>query len=360
MSAGVELRGLSKAFGAVQAVRQVDLVTQAGSLTALLGPSGCGKTTTLRLIAGFEAPDAGEVLIADRPVAGGGVWVPPERRRVGMVFQHLALFPHLDVAGNLAYGLRGLDRRARRSRVGELLELVGLSGYEGRYPDQLSGGQAQRVAVARALAPRPAVLVLDEPFSSLDVGLRAELRAELRRILGAEGVTAVLVTHDQEEALSLGHEVVVMLDGRVAQVGTPDEVYQRPATPQVAAFLGEANFLAAEARGGWMDTDVGALKVDADDGPCLALMRPEDIVVAESDDGPGRVIDTRYHGHDQVVTVRCPSGAHVRARLQGQRRLEPGARVLLRYGGERMVTFSTADSIAPAPVSPAEVSSPVP
>ena len=358
MSPGLELRGLSKAFGPVQAVRHVDLLAQSGSVTALLGPSGCGKTTTLRLIAGFEAPDAGHVVIAGRPTAGGGVWVPPERRRVGMVFQHLALFPHLDVAGNLAYGLRGLDRRVRRRRVGELLELVGLSGYERRYPDQLSGGQAQRVAVARALAPRPAVLLLDEPFSSLDVGLRAELRAEVRRILAAEGVTAVLVTHDQEEALSLGDEVVVILEGRVAQAGTPDDVYRRPASPEVATFLGEANFVTGEARGGWMETEVGALPVSADDGPRLAVIRPEDLEVFHTDDGPARVIDSRYHGHDQVVTVLSLSGAHLRVRLQGQRRLEPGARVQVRYAGEAVVTFAVADRNAGTQVSPAEVSSP--
>jgi iron(III) transport system ATP-binding protein len=359
MSAGVELRGVSKAFGAVQAVRQVDIVAPTGSLTALLGPSGCGKTTTLRLIAGFEAPDAGQVLVANQAVAGEGVWVAPERRRVGMVFQHLALFPHLDVAANLAYGLRGLDRRARRARVGELLELVGLSGYERRYPDQLSGGQAQRVAVARALAPRPAVLVLDEPFSSLDVALRAELRTEVRRILAAEGVTAVVVTHDQEEALSLGDEVVVMLEGRVAQVGTPDHVYRRPATAEVAAFLGEANLVQGQVQGGWMHTEVGDLGVDGDDGPRLALIRPEDLEICETADGPARVVDAEYHGHDQVVSVMLASGGRLRVRLQGQRRLEPGARVRVRHAGGEVVTFAVADTKAPVPASPVQASSPV-
>jgi iron(III) transport system ATP-binding protein len=352
---------VSKAFGPVQAVRQVDLAARSGALTALLGPSGCGKTTTLRLIAGFEAPDSGQVIVGDQAVAGDDVWVSPERRRVGMVFQHLALFPHLDVAANLAYGLRGLDRGARRARVGELLELVGLSGYEGRYPDQLSGGQAQRVAVARALAPRPAVLVLDEPFSSLDVGLRAELRAEVRRILAAEGVTAVLVTHDQEEAFSLGDEVVVMLDGGVAQVGTPDEVYRRPTTPGVAAFVGEANFVKGEARGGWMETEVGALRVSAADGPQLAMVRPEDLEVSEIADGHGRVIDAQYHGHDQLLTVLGPSGGRLRARLQGRRRLEPGTRVRVHYIGEDIVTFAMAEKKVPAtaPAAAVEVSSPV-
>ncbi|MDQ3679541.1 MAG: ABC transporter ATP-binding protein [Actinomycetota bacterium] len=359
MSAGVELRGVSKAFGAVQAVHQVDFVAPTESLTALLGPSGCGKTTTLRLIAGFEAPDAGQVIVADQPVAGRDVWVAPERRRVGMVFQQLALFPHLDVAANLAYGLRGLDRRARRARVGELLELVGLSGYERRYPDQLSGGQAQRVAVARALAPRPTVLVLDEPFSSLDVGLRAELRTEVRRILATEGVTAVVVTHDQEEALSLGDEVVVMLEGRVAQVGTPDEVYRRPATPEVAAFLGEANFVHGQVRGGWMETELGAVGVEDDDGPRLALMRPENLELCVTADGPARVVDAQYHGHDQVVTVVLASGGRLRVRLQGQRRLEAGARVRVRYAGDEVVTFGAADTNGPAPASPVQAPSPV-
>lgn len=358
MSAGVELRGVSKAFGPVQAVRDVDLLARSGSLTALLGPSGCGKTTTLRLIAGFEAPDSGHVAVAGQTVAGAGIWVAPERRRVGMVFQHLALFPHLDVAGNLAYGLPELDRRARQARVGELLELVGLSGYERRYPDELSGGQAQRVAVARALAPRPAVLVLDEPFSSLDVGLRGELRGEVRRILAAEGVTAVLVTHDQEEALSLGDEIVVMLDGRVAQVGTPDELYRRPATPELAAFVGEANFIAGEARGGWMETDLGALRVDAGDGQRLALVRPEDLQLSELDDGLGRVVDVEYHGHDQMVTVLGPFGGQLRVRLQGHRRLQPGVRVQVRYASDEVMTFPVSDSKAPAQAFPIQASSP--
>ncbi len=192
----VELRAVAKAFRSVHALRGVDLFVPAGALTAVVGPSGCGKTTMLRLIAGLDSPDAGEVVIAGEVVAGPGRWTPPERRRVGMLFQQLALFPHLDVAGNVGYGLCGVPQHARLARVTELLELVGVSAYGHRYPDQLSGGQAQRVALARAMAPRPDVMLLDEPFASLDVGLRVEVRAEVQRILTKEGITTVLVTHD--------------------------------------------------------------------------------------------------------------------------------------------------------------------
>lgn len=233
----LEVRGLTKRFGEVTAVADFSLAVADGETVALLGPSGCGKTTVLRIIAGLEQPDAGQVLLAGRDATD---W-PPERRGVGLVFQSYALFPHLSVGANVAYGLRfrrGVDRVAR---VEELLSLVGLSGYERRKPHQLSAGQQQRVALARALAPEPGILLLDEPLSALDAALRKELRGELRAILGKLGMTALYVTHDQEEALALADRVAVMREGRLDQVAPPAELYARPRTPFVAAFLGRAN-----------------------------------------------------------------------------------------------------------------------
>lgn len=320
----VELAGVSKSFGPVRAVDDVRLTLPDGAITALLGPSGCGKTTTLRLVAGFEVPDAGEIRLAGAPVAGPGTWVPPERRRVGMVFQHLALFPHLDVAGNVAYGLRGAARAERRRRVAELLDLVGLAGYERRRPDQLSGGQAQRVALARALAPEPAVVLLDEPFSSLDVGLRTEVRTEVRRILLAAGTAALLVTHDQDEALAVGDRVAVMLAGRLAQCAAPEEVYRRPASQEVAAFLGDTNLFDGPVEGGVLDTPIGGLAVDGPAGAATGLVRPEDLEVEEDPAGGARVTEVVYYGHDQLVTVALAGGTRLRARLHARHRLTPG------------------------------------
>ena len=351
---GVELRAVGKAFGPVRALRDVELSVPPGIVTAVLGPSGCGKTTTLRIIAGLDAPDRGQVLIGGEVVAGPDGWVPPERRRVGMLFQHLALFPHLDVAGNVAYGLRRMDRDARRARVAELLELVGLSGYERRYPDQLSGGQAQRVALARALAPRPAVMLLDEPFASLDVSLRSEVRTEVNRILRSEAITTVLVTHDQEEALSLGDQVVVMLDGRVAQAGSPEHVYRHPASPAVAAFLGEPNLVPGEVRDHLMATELGTLMVDVPDGSAVAILHPEDLDVREHGSGGSRVADVQYYGHDQVVTVAMPSGSKLRARLSSRRRLAVGTHVVVEVRASDVGAFPRGPP-SDGPVQPVEL-----
>lgn len=244
--ARLEVENLQKRFGQVVAVDGVSFSVDAGAILVLLGPSGCGKTTVLRCIAGLERPDRGEIRLDGRSLLG----LPPEKRDVGLVFQNYALFPHLTVAGNIAYGLRHgryrLSRPARRKKVAELLDLVGLSGYERRKPHELSEGQKQRVALARALAVEPNVLLLDEPLSALDAALRVELRRELRRILKERGTTSVYVTHDQEEALVLGDRVGVMREGKLEQVDRPQDLYERPRTLFVAQFLGRANLWPAQ------------------------------------------------------------------------------------------------------------------
>ncbi len=247
---------VSKRFGAAgpPAVDGLSLRVSEGEILALLGPSGCGKTTTLRLIAGLESPDAGTITLRGQIVAGPGRAVPPEERGVGIVFQDYALFPHLTVADNVAFGL---PRAARRSRVEAVLELVGLGGFGPRYPHELSGGQQQRVALARALAPAPALLLLDEPFSNLDADLRAQMRDEVERILRTSGTTAVFVTHDQEEAFTLADRVGVLLAGRIEQLAPPQELYHRPATRFVAAFVGAADFLPGVVSTQGIVTEVG-------------------------------------------------------------------------------------------------------
>ena len=311
----IELRGVEKSYGPVRAVDGVDLDVAAGELLTLLGPSGCGKSTLLRLIAGFEDPGAGTIRLFGDDIAGNGRGVPPEQRGVGLVFQQLALFPHLDVAGNVGYGLRRLGRNERKVRVAELLELVDLAGAGSRFPDQLSGGQAQRVALARALAPSPRVVLLDEPFSSLDTTLRASLRGEVRSILRTAGVTAVLVTHDQDEALSLGDRVGVMFDGRIVRHGAPREVYVEPGSPDVASFVGDANRLPGSVRGEVLVTELGEFPLGGRREDAVALVRPESVELVPDPDGPGVVVNVEYYGHDQAVDVRLPSGLQVRARL---------------------------------------------
>jgi iron(III) transport system ATP-binding protein len=323
-------RGLAKAFGGVRAVEGFDLDVHDGEIMALLGPSGCGKTTALRLIAGLERPDAGTVDIRGRRVAGDGRWTPPERRRVGLVFQDWALFPHLDVRANVAFGLD----RPSPARIEELLDLVHLRGLADRMPHELSGGQQQRVAVARALAPEPDLLLLDEPFSNLDAQLRADVRAEVRDVLRATGTTAVLVTHDQEEALSVADRVAVMLHGQVRQTGTPFEVYASPADGRVARLLGDANLLPATARDGRVAFAFGDVQASVPDGPCEVLVRPESLRAVPDETGSGRVVHVEFYGHDQLVRCDLADGVGVDVRLIGPHpELVPGACVRLELAG---------------------------
>jgi iron(III) transport system ATP-binding protein len=341
----VECRGLTKAFGSLVAVDRVDLAVHAGELLALLGPSGCGKSTTLRLIAGLERPDAGTVVLDGKEVAGPGGFVPTERRRVGVVFQDYALFPHLTVERNVGYGVRERTRRA--ARVGEMLDLVGLGEMGKRLPHELSGGQQQRVALARALAPNPSIVLLDEPFSNLDAALRREVRVEVRRILRAAGATAVFVTHDQEEALSLADRIAVMRAGRLVQVDTPAELYARPIDRFVATFVGQADVLPGSADGdgdgSTVRTALGCLRTAAPvAGECEVVVRPEQVRVLLDGAGHGVVRDVTHFGHDQLVAVDVDPGVCVRARLGPARHLEPGDRVSVAVVGE-VITFERSE-----------------
>lgn len=312
--------GVSKSYGDVVAARSLDLTVPAGELVTLIGPSGCGKSTALRLVAGLERPDAGRILVAGEQVAGNGGFLPPERRRVGLVFQDHALFPHLTVARNVAFGLHGQPRATRAARVAEVLDLVRLGHLAGRYPHELSGGEQQRVALARALAPRPAVVLLDEPFSSLDENLRAQVRSQLVGVLRETGTTALLVTHDQTEALAIGDRVVVMKEGVIEQADTPERVFEQPATRFVASFMGDADFLRAHVHRALLTCEIGVVSTlpgwtDADVDVDVVL-RPHEVALAAA---PGRtepgpeVVSVEYQGAFVLHTVRLASGQTVRS-----------------------------------------------
>jgi iron(III) transport system ATP-binding protein len=342
--------GLRRSFGGTVAVDGVDLTVPTGGLTALLGPSGCGKTTVLRMVAGLLTPDAGTIAIHGQQVSGAGQMVAPEHRGVGMVFQDYALFPHLSVARNVGYGLPRRPRSARRARVAEVLDLVGLGHLGHRLPTQLSGGQQQRVALARALAPNPAVILLDEPFSNLDASLRTAVREDVRRILKEAHATAVFVTHDQEEALSLADEVAVMDSGRVHQVADPQTLYTAPATRFVAEFVGEAETLPATRAGRYLvDTPLGRLPtLHAVTSPHAAVViRPEALRLRADARGSATVEGISYFGHDQMVQISFDDGMRLRARRGARLDLDRGDRVRVEVDGPVIAfTEQQAGSVA--------------
>ncbi len=338
--------GLSKRFSPYgpPAVDELDLEVRSGEVLCLLGPSGCGKTTLLRLIAGFEQPDGGTVEVAGRQVASATRQVRPEHRRIGFVFQDFALFPHLNVMDNVAFGLRG-SRKERRQRAAEVLNLVGLSVFATRMPHQLSGGQQQRVALARALSPQPHILLLDEPFSNLDASLRGSTRDEVRSILARTGTTAVMVTHDQEEAMSFGDRLAVMRFGGIEQLGSPEEVYLHPRTPFVASFLGRTNLLRGVAADGYARTAVGKVALAGiAAGQVIISLRPDQLELLTGDQPPGADVrvtvarrEFKGHGITFEVTVRPAVAAGAQA---------SGAEVGEATGSsdERLVVFGPPDS----------------
>ncbi|WP_336922949.1 ABC transporter ATP-binding protein [Aquipuribacter sp. SD81] len=340
--------GVSRRFGRTVALDGAHVGLGEGESLALLGPSGCGKTTLLRVLAGLEVPDAGTVTVAGQVLTGPGRHVPAERRRVGMVFQDAALFPHLTVARNVAYGLSRHEVAA--GRVEETLDLVDLRHLAGRRPHELSGGQAQRVALARALAPRPRVLLFDEAFTGLDSGLRVRVRGEIAQLLREVGMTSVFVTHDQEEAFVLGDRVAVMRDGAVRQVGTPADVYSSPVDSWVARFVGEANLLPAAVAGAVAETPLGRIPVRAAEslgrGPRDVLVRPEHLDLRPGEDG--EVTDVAFYGHDCSYVVRLPA-LEVRVRAAAGPRFAVGDRVAVRFVGPAAAHYPVGGTAAAAP-----------
>ncbi|WAL62100.1 ABC transporter ATP-binding protein [Thermocoleostomius sinensis] len=350
------LDAITKQFSsaASPAVSSVSFTLQQGDLLALLGPSGCGKTTLLRLIAGFEQPQSGSITIAEQIVAGNGTWVAPEKRGVGMVFQDYALFPHLTVQQNIAFGLRQKPGSTVSQRVQEAIALVGLQGMEQRYPHQLSGGQQQRVALARALAPYPFLVLLDEPLSNLDVQVRLRLRQELREILKAAGTSAIFVTHDQEEALSIADRVAVMRHGQLEQLDTPEAIYRQPASRFVAEFVTQANFLSACRQDQVWQTVLGKIPVtltavDAieaqsnrskDQLEQVELMvRQEDLSLEADETSDIIVRDRQFLGREYRYWLQTSAGQELVARTAASLRLPIHTRVQVTINTQRLQVF---------------------
>jgi iron(III) transport system ATP-binding protein len=334
---------VSHAYGEHEVVRELSFSLARGTIGCLLGPSGCGKTTVLRCIAGFETARAGRIVLNGEVVSGDGISVPPERRRVGMVFQDYALFPHLRVADNIAFGLRGALRDTREARVHELAELAGLAPVLQKYPHELSGGQQQRVALARALAPRPELLLLDEPFSNLDVDLRERLSAEVREIIKASGATAVLVTHDQQEAFAMADEIGVLHEGRIQQWASAYDLYHRPVNRFVADFVGQGVFLPAKILGAReIEIELGVLPRNGSGAGASALevlLRPDDVVHDDAAPTRAEVLHKAFRGAEILYTLRLESGRKVLALVPSHHNHALGERIGIRLDVDHVVAF---------------------
>jgi iron(III) transport system ATP-binding protein len=336
----LEVEGLSLAYGAQEVVRGLTFSLRRGAIGCLLGPSGGGKTTVLRCIAGFEPVGEGTIRIGGRTVSARGLSVPPEERRVGMVFQDYALFPHLDVAGNIGFGVRGA-RSERDARVRELASLVGLSAELGRYPHEISGGQQQRVALARALAPRPELLLLDEPFSNLDVELRERLSLEVRDIIKASGATAILVTHDQQEAFAMADEIGILHGGRIQQWDSAYNLYHRPANRFVADFVGQGVFLPARVgAGGRLEIELGILHGSPNGKENVeVLLRPDDVIHDDAATTQAEVVHKAFRGAEILYTLRLASGRKVLALVPSHHNHAIGERIGIRLDVDHVVAF---------------------
>ena len=315
----LSIRNITKRFARnlSPVVEDLSFEVHTGEIFALLGPSGCGKTTTLRLIAGFERADAGEICVDGQCFEGAKTHLPPETRDIGIVFQEYALFPHLNVSQNVAFGLKKLPAKLRDERVMTALEMVGMTPLKDRKPHQLSGGQQQRVALARSIAPSPKLILLDEPFSNLDAGMRHSTREEIRALLKNAGMSAVFVTHDQEEALCFADRLAVMQEGHIEQIGTPEAVYHRPQTPFVADFLGMTNLITGEAEGNCAETPLGKFRIASSArGKVLLSIRPEHLVMVQPDgtgqnNGVGEIVMRDFKGHDLTYRVRIGTKNYV-------------------------------------------------
>lgn len=341
----VLLKNVTKIFnGSVKAISDLTIMVRKGEFFSLLGPSGCGKTTILRLIAGLESPDSGEIFIGGRKVAGNDTWIEPEKRGVGFVFQDYALFPHMTVFENVAFGIRGVSKNEKRRKVMEMLELVGMSDMADRYPHELSGGQQQRVALARALAPSPKVILLDEPFSNLDPELRLQLRTETKRILKEKGITTILVTHDQEEAFSLSDRVGVVNQGRLEQVGTPEEIYHQPATRFVANFVGGANFVSGKIKEGSVISDIGVFKYDGAMSSTAVdvelMIRPEDVGFTLDPSGDAVVVDAQFLGPKIIYRLRVINDKIIHSIQPSTNLISVGSKVKISIDPERIKVFT--------------------
>ena len=343
----IELEKVTKTYAdsGTPAVRDISLAVEKAEVLALLGPSGSGKTTVLRLIAGFEAPDQGRIVLRNKEVSRSGYCLSPEKRGVGMVFQDYGLFSHLTVIQNVAFGLYRLSAAERHRKAVEILTLVGLTGFEHRYPHELSGGQQQRVALARALAPNPIMLLLDEPFSNLDPDMRSRMREEVHQILKRVGMTAILVTHDHEEAFAMADKIGVLNEGRLEQLGTPETVYHTPSTPFVADFVGQADFLPGEVEpGGLIRTEIGKFpneKGCSVGDAVIVMIRPDDIKLIPDSQGIARVVSRQFRGSENLYALSLESGQILHSSEHSVSVYPPGTRVRIKLTATHTVLFDT-------------------
>ncbi len=352
----LELRSVSCAYETGRpAIRDISFAAREGEILCLLGPSGCGKTTILRAIAGFEPVRAGELFLSGQLVSSQHLTTPTEQRRVGMVFQEYALFPHLRVADNIAFGLHHLSRSERKCQVQEMLRLTGLEGFERRYPHELSGGQQQRVALARALVQNPVVLLLDEPFSNLDPDMASRMRQELHALLRRTKTTTILVTHDHEEAFAMADRIAVLNQGRLEQMDTPELIYHMPASPFVADFVGQADFIRGEIQHGMVHTELGEFPntLTCEEGAAVVVMiRPDDIQLAPAKGAGARIIARQFRGSENLYTVSLPSGQIVHSSASSTSVYQEGAAVELRVLATHTVLFPGPAATSDPPAQP--------